>query len=109
MDECIDKVDPNEFVAHLAEGIADDTDVKMICQLLALKAADLFPAAMAAGLEPLCKGFEATFKVKLKADAVPTEIQRHEDCLKSAMRAVIRMTQLDQDSPQLKELVTSLE
>lgn len=111
LDQCIDKVDPNEFVTHLTAGIADDIDVKMICQLLALKAADLFPAAVAAGLDAMCEAFASTFKIKLKADAVPTEIQRHEDCVKSCCKAVVRMTQLDasSESARLKELVTQLE
>jgi len=118
LDECIDKVEPNAFMSSLASydakneptgGLADDIDVKMICQLLLMKAVDIFPAAVTASIEPICAAFAATLKTKVKSDAVPTEVQRNDDCVKSVCRVVVRLRALEPDSARLKEIVESME
>lgn len=108
LEECIEKVEPNEFMEHLAAGLQDDIDVKMICQLLLLKATDIFGAAVAAGMGAICAAFAKTIKTKPKADAVPTEVQTHEDCLKSVLRCVVRLSQLEEQDPALNELIDAI-
>jgi len=118
LDVCIDKVEPHSFVTSLASfneqnkavgGLTDEIDVKMICQLLLIKAADIFPAAVIAGMDAICSGFADTIKTKPKASDVPTEVQRNEDCLKSVFRAVLILRGLDPDSQRLRELIQGVE
>lgn len=129
-------------------GLTDEIDVKMICQLLLIKCADVFPAAVSAlsgttslfahldpirmkvtaNMDAICAAFMDTIKTKPKANDVPTEVQRNEDCLKSVFRVVVTATDhhqectmltwwwcqvklqmLDADSQRLKELIQSIE
>merc|ERR1712216_33687 len=108
LDECIDTVDPIVFVEHLAHGLGDELDVKIICQQLLLKASDLMKAAVIAGLESICAALAKTIKTKLRSDAVPTEAQQFDDCVKSTLRCVVRLTKLDDEAAPLKELVTAI-
>ena len=70
---------------------------------------EIFPGAVSASLEPICAAFAATLKTKVKSDAVPTEVQRNDDCVKSVFRAILRLLVLEPDAPRLKELVESIE
>jgi len=117
LDECIDKVEPTSFINSLAAydgenktigGLADDLEVKLICQPLLIKAADCFPVVVTAAMEVICSAFAATIKTKLKNDALPAETQRLEECIRSVCRTVVKLQSLDPESGALAEFIAAL-
>eukprot|EP00798_Chlamydomonas_sp_ICE-L_P008748 gene8748-33609_t len=87
-------VDAGAFVQHLESGLKDHYDVKMPCHLMLSKLAATEPAAVLTHLDKLVEPLEKTLTAKLKSDAVKQEIDRHEDMLRSCLRAVDSLKRL---------------
>eukprot|EP00195_Chlamydomonas_chlamydogama_P007020 CAMPEP_0202892974 /NCGR_PEP_ID=MMETSP1392-20130828/2632_1 /ASSEMBLY_ACC=CAM_ASM_000868 /TAXON_ID=225041 /ORGANISM="Chlamydomonas chlamydogama, Strain SAG 11-48b" /LENGTH=1235 /DNA_ID=CAMNT_0049577131 /DNA_START=157 /DNA_END=3864 /DNA_ORIENTATION=- len=88
LDSCRGQLETSVFVSHLESGLKDHPDVKSPCHLMLAKVAASDPTALLAGLEKLVEPLEKTLTTKLKSDAVKQEVDRHEDMLRSCLRAV---------------------
>jgi len=91
---CRASLDTPTFLQHLQSGLGDHPDVKAPCHLMVAKLAAADPAGCAAGAERLCEPLEKTLTARLKSDAVKQEVDRHEDMLRSCLRAVDALAQL---------------
>ncbi|KAJ1702873.1 hypothetical protein LUZ63_002652 [Rhynchospora breviuscula] len=95
LDSCLDQVNPSTFIVpYLISGLSDHYDVKMPCHLILSKLADKCPAAVLAVLDSLVEPIEKTINHKPKADAVKQEIDRNEDMIRSALRAIASISQI---------------
>ena len=81
-------VDYPAFVARLESGLRDHVDVKLPCQLLLAKLAAAAPPHAAAGLDRFLGPLDATITAKVKSDAVKQEVDRNDELVRSALRAV---------------------
>jgi cullin-associated NEDD8-dissociated protein 1 len=88
-DGCAAEAEPKDGIAAaVAAGAGDHYDVKMGAHAVCVKLAAVAPGAALGALDALAAALEKTLQVKLKADAVKQESDRHEDMLRSALRAV---------------------
>ena len=87
------------LLRHLTAGLGDvEADVKLTCheilgKLTRLTRSPLAPA-VAGALGELLPPLEATLSLKLKDDAVKQEVDRHEDLLRSALKAVDALSRM---------------
>ncbi|KAH9750329.1 Cullin-associated NEDD8-dissociated protein 1 [Citrus sinensis] len=89
LDSCLDQVNPSSFIVpYLKSGLEDHYDVKMPCHLILSKLADKCPSAVLAVLDSLVDPLQKTINFKPKQDAVKQEVDRNEDMIRSALRAI---------------------
>uniref|UniRef100_A0A803NAM7 TATA-binding protein interacting (TIP20) domain-containing protein n=1 Tax=Chenopodium quinoa TaxID=63459 RepID=A0A803NAM7_CHEQI len=98
LDHCLDQVNPASFIIpHLKSGLDDHYDVKMPCHLILSKLADKCPSAVLAVLDSLVDPLQKTINFKPKQDAVKQEIDRNEDMIRSALRAIASLNRISDD------------
>ncbi|PWA35247.1 hypothetical protein CTI12_AA611410 [Artemisia annua] len=68
--------------------ISDHYDVKMSCHLILSKLADNCPSSVLAVLDSLVDPLQKTVNFRPKQDAVKQEVDRNEDMIRSALRAI---------------------
>lgn len=89
LESCLDQVNPSSFIVpYLKSGLDDHYDVKMPCHLILSKLADKCPSAVLAVLDSLVEPLQKTIHFKPKKDAVKQEVDRNEDMIRSALRAI---------------------
>jgi cullin-associated NEDD8-dissociated protein 1 len=89
LDGCLDQIDPSYFITpFLLSGLSDHYDVKMPCHLILSKLANKCGAAVLAVMDRLVDPLEKTVTNKTKPDAVKQEVDRNEDMIRSALRAI---------------------
>ncbi|KAI3711279.1 hypothetical protein L2E82_41254 [Cichorium intybus] len=95
LDNCLDQLNPSSFIVpYLKSGLDDHYDVKMPCHLILSKLADKCPLAVLAVLDSLVDPLQKTFNFKPKQDAVKQEVDRNEDIIRSALRAVASLNRI---------------
>ncbi|XP_074579809.1 cullin-associated NEDD8-dissociated protein 1 [Curcuma longa] len=103
LDSCLDQMNPSTFIVpYLISGLSDHYDVKMPCHLILSKLADKCPAAVVAVLDSLVDPLEKTISHKPKADAVKQEVDRNEDMIRSAFRAIASISRISGGEYSLK-------
>ena len=94
IDSCRSQIEFQAFVNHLESGFQDHYDVKMPAHLLLSKVCALDPSSVLSLLEKIVLPLEKTLSAKTKSDAVQQEVDRHEDMLRSCLRAVDALSNL---------------
>ncbi|CAA7404605.1 unnamed protein product [Spirodela intermedia] len=103
LDSCLDQMNPSSFIVpHLISGLGDHYDVKMPCHLILSKLADKCPSAVLAVLDTLSDPLEKTINHKPKQDAVKQEVDRNEDMIRSALRAISSLNRISGGDCNLK-------
>nr|XP_043619408.1 cullin-associated NEDD8-dissociated protein 1 [Erigeron canadensis] len=95
LDNCLDQLNPSSFIVpYLISGLDDHYDVKMPCHLILSKLADKCPSAVLAVLDSLVDPLQKTVNFKPKQDAVKQEVDRNEDMIRSALRAIASLNRI---------------
>ncbi|KAL3538471.1 hypothetical protein ACH5RR_001837 [Cinchona calisaya] len=95
LDSCLDQVNPSSFIVpYLKSGLDDHYDVKMPCHLILSKLADKCPSAVLAVLDSLVDPLQKTVSFRPKQDAVKQEVDRNEDMIRSALRAIASLNRI---------------
>ncbi|CAA0840045.1 Cullin-associated NEDD8-dissociated protein 1 [Striga hermonthica] len=95
LDSCLDQVNPSSFIVpYLLSGLEDHYDVKMPCHLILSKLADKCPSAVLAVLDSLVDPLQKTINFRPKQDAVKQEVDRNEDMIRSALRAIASLNRM---------------
>lgn len=95
LDSCLDQLNPSSFIVpYLKSGLDDHYDVKMPCHLILSKLADKCPSAVLAVLDSLVDPLHKTINFKPKQDAVKQEVDRNEDMIRSALRAIASLNRI---------------
>ncbi|KAJ7967930.1 cullin-associated NEDD8-dissociated protein 1 [Quillaja saponaria] len=103
LDSCLDQVHPSSFIVpYLKSGLDDHYDVKMPCHLILSKLADKCPSAVLAVLDSLVDPLQKTINFKPKQDAVKQEVDRNEDMIRSALRAIASLNRISGGDCSLK-------
>ncbi|KAG7031344.1 Cullin-associated NEDD8-dissociated protein 1, partial [Cucurbita argyrosperma subsp. argyrosperma] len=103
LDNCLDQVNPSSFIVpYLKSGLDDHYDVKMPCHLILSKLADKCPSAVLAVLDSLVDPLQKTINFKPKQDAVKQEVDRNEDMIRSALRAIASLNRISGGDCSLK-------
>ena len=114
LDWCSGLVNAPHIVSTLPSGLGDHYDVKMLAHAILMKlsqgVAPNSTDAVLASLEHMCAPLEKTLTARMKRDAVQQEIDRNEDLLRSALRAIrsIEQHRLSADVAAFKTLMTDV-
>ncbi|VFQ84833.1 unnamed protein product [Cuscuta campestris] len=95
LDSCLDQVNPSSFIVpYLQSGLDDHYDVKMPCHLILSKLAEKCPSAVLAVLDSLVDHLQKTINFRPKQDAVKQEVDRNEDMIRNALRAIASLNRI---------------
>ncbi|CAH9086044.1 unnamed protein product [Cuscuta europaea] len=95
LDSCLDQVNPSSFIVpYLKSGLDDHYDVKMPCHLILSKLAEKCPSSVIAVLDSLVDHLQKTINFRPKQDAVKQEVDRNEDMIRSALRAIASLNRI---------------
>lgn len=95
LDNCLDQLNPSSFIVpYLKSGLDDHYDVKMPCHLILSKLADKCPSSVLAVLDSLVDPLQKTVNFRPKQDAVKQEVDRNEDMIRSALRAISSLNRI---------------
>ncbi|XP_076935987.1 cullin-associated NEDD8-dissociated protein 1-like [Bidens hawaiensis] len=95
LDNCLDQLNPSSFIVpYLKSGLDDHYDVKMPCHLILSKLADKCRSSVLAVLDSLVEPLQKTVNFKPKQDAVKQEVDRNEDMIRSALRAIASLNRV---------------
>ncbi|CAM0946643.1 unnamed protein product [Alopecurus aequalis] len=95
LDSCLGQVNLSSFISpFLLSGLDDHYDVKMPCHLILSKIAEKCPSAVLAVLDSLVEPIERTINHKPKGNVVKQEIDRNEDMIRCALRAIAALSRI---------------
>lgn len=89
LDSCLDRVDIPAFVANLVNALKDHYDIKMLAHLMLIRLTTIAGPALLEGLDQLVEPLRTTIITKPKEGAVKQEIERNDELIRSALRAII--------------------
>jgi len=99
LDTCLAKLDIQEYVGFLVSGLADEYDVQMLCHLILVRLSKKAPTALVSSLEPLVEPLRVCITSKAKDEAVAQQVERNNELIRSALRAINTINKLpDVDS-----------
>ena len=81
-------------LACLARGLDDSYDIKLLCTNIVVRMCRRFPDRTLAHVDAITVPVEKTLNIRLKADAVKQEKDRHEDMLRTTLKLVDAFTRL---------------
>ncbi|CAI5478422.1 unnamed protein product [Closterium sp. Yama58-4] len=108
---CLHRIQPAAFITpFLISGLSDNYDVKMPCHLVLAKLAEKCAPSVLAVVDALVEPLEKTVTTRVKADAVKQEVDRNEDMICSALRAVHALSRISnvESSTRFKTFMTNV-
>ncbi|KAI0089964.1 TIP120-domain-containing protein [Irpex rosettiformis] len=98
LDTCLTKIDLHEFLGHVLNGLADDSDeVKVICHMVLFRLAQLAPTAISQRLDDITPALEKSMKgATVTKDTVKQDLERAGELQRSTLRAVIALSRVSQ-------------
>jgi len=94
LDTCLDRVNIPEFVANLVDGLKDQSDIKTLAHLMLIRLSVLAGPALLEGLDQLVEPLRATVATKAKEGAVKQEVERNDELIRGALRAIVAITRI---------------
>ena len=96
LDILVAKVDLGAFFEPLKKGLGDVNDVQMLCHQILVKMSISVPSAIVGAFDSYLKSaLEKTLNKKVKDGQVGTEVERRNDVIRSALRAIDALSQLN--------------
>jgi len=102
------RVNVADFMPHLAAGLADKDEVALLSHQMLVKICEKFPGAAVGSLEPLLEPLEKSANKKIKESQVGTEVERANDLIRSALRAVLALEAVPDACAMCRPLVDCL-
>eukprot|EP01133_Synstelium_polycarpum_P020468 gene20468-24560_t len=88
LDTSIDKIEILPFLESLAGGLKDTQhDIKLLCHLLIIRLASVNGQGLLEGLNGLVEPLKLTLLAKVMDAAVKQQVERNDECIRSALRA----------------------
>jgi len=94
LDTCLDALDLPEFISQLKDGLEDQEDIKMLNHMILGRLAVKSGTALVANLTDLVEPLKKTVTTKTKEEAVKQQIERNEEMIQSALRAIYQISQI---------------
>jgi len=94
LDTLLDKIDIQEFINHMVGGLNDQYDIKMLNQLMLVRLAQRAGVALVAGLDSLVESLRQTVTSKVKDTAVKQQVERNDEMIRSALRAIVAINRI---------------
>ncbi|KAF8982329.1 Cullin-associated NEDD8-dissociated protein 1 [Entomortierella lignicola] len=94
LEKCRDKVEIFAFIDRVLVGLVDQPDIKMLCHLTLVRLSIVSPTAVAQRLDDMVEPLQTTLNFKLKATAVKQELEKNQELVRSALRAIAFLSKL---------------
>lgn len=94
LDTCVDRVDIPLFVTNLVDALKDQYDIKVLATLMLIRLASVAGPALLEGLDQLVEPLRNVITSKPKEGAVKQEIERNDELIRSALRAILAVTKI---------------
>jgi cullin-associated NEDD8-dissociated protein 1 len=95
LDTCLDRVNIPAFVINLVDGLKDPSyDIKTLAHLMLIRLSVLAGPVLLEGLDQLVEPLRATIATKAKEGAVKQEVERNDELIRSALRAIVAITRI---------------
>jgi len=99
LDTLPERLDVVGFMPFLATGLGDSQgDVQQLCHQILIKICSYQPGAVLGSLESLVEPLEKTVNKRVKDSQVGTEVERANDLIRSALRAVVAISMIEDAS-----------
>ncbi|KAH3767418.1 cullin-associated NEDD8-dissociated protein 1 [Pelomyxa schiedti] len=110
LDTTVHRLDIPKFVVHVAQAMSDHYDIKMLAHLMIIRLTSTAGAALLEGLDILVEPLRETIQSKPNETDVKQEIDRHEELVRSALRAIYAIARLpNSDSvPKFREFMRTV-
>eukprot|EP01116_Phalansterium_solitarium_P021844 TRINITY_DN6977_c0_g1_i1.p1 TRINITY_DN6977_c0_g1~~TRINITY_DN6977_c0_g1_i1.p1 ORF type:complete len:1273 (-),score=515.03 TRINITY_DN6977_c0_g1_i1:141-3881(-) len=102
VDSCLDRIELSAFIGSLAHALKDQYDIKLLAHLMLSRLASLAGPALVGGLDQLVEPLRETVSSKPKEGAVKQEIERNDELIRSALRAVYAITKIPGSEANMK-------
>jgi len=94
LDTCLSRLDLVEFIRHITSGLTDTHDIQMLNHLILMRLSKKAGAALVASLDGLVEPLKAAVTSKPKDQAVQQQVERNEELIRSALRAVLAIAKI---------------
>jgi len=108
LENCLASIELTPFLLQLVEGLKDASyDIKMLTQLMVVRLANVAGPQLLEALDQLIEPLRATVMFKPPATAVKQEIERNDELVRSALRAVAAIARIENvdTNPKFEEFV----
>ncbi|KAF9435404.1 Cullin-associated NEDD8-dissociated protein 1 [Entomortierella beljakovae] len=107
LEKCRDRVEIFAFIDRILVGLTDLPDIKMLCHLTLVRLSIVSTTAVAQRLDDMVEPIQATLNFKMKATAVKQEIEKNQELVRSALRAIAFLSKLADPSltPKFEQFV----
>jgi len=95
LDTSLSRLDLQVFIEQLASGLGDVYDIQMLNHLILARLAKKAPAALLAGLDNLVEPLRTAVTSKPKEAAVKQQVERNDELIRSALRAIVSFTKIE--------------
>jgi len=102
VDSSLDRVNIPAFVTNLVDGLKDQNDIKTLSHLMLIRLASLAGPALLEGLDQLVEPLRATIATKAKEGAVQQEVERNDELVRSALRAIYAISKIPNSESNIK-------
>lgn len=89
MEIAFSRINILEFYDRIIAGLADEHDIRALCNLMLTKLVVLNPEETARRLDSIAECFRAVLSIKLKETAVKQEIEKQTEACKSVLRVTL--------------------
>ncbi|KAI8351419.1 armadillo-type protein [Mortierella sp. GBAus27b] len=94
LEKCRDKVEIFAFIDRILVGLVDQPDIKMLCHLTLVRLSIVSPTAVAQRLDDMVEPLQTTLNFKPKPTAVKQELEKNQELVRSALRAIAFLSKL---------------
>lgn len=88
LDTCLTKLDLHELISQLVSGLSDEYDIQMLNHLILIRLAKIAGSALAASLDEIVDPLKACVTATAKEQAVAQQVERNNELIRSALRAI---------------------
>ena len=94
VDSCLDRVNVPSLLSNIVDGLKDQNDIKTLSHLMLIRLAALSSNSLLEGLDQLVEPLRATIATKAKEGAVQQEVERNDELVRSALRAIYAISKI---------------
>ncbi|KAH8556542.1 armadillo-type protein [Umbelopsis sp. PMI_123] len=99
LETCLDKVDVYAFLDRVSAGLEDQHEIKVLAHLMIIRLAHVAPTAVDQKIDDMISPLKATIDFKVKGNAVKQEVEKNQELVRSALRAVAALSKLADTAP----------
>ncbi|KAG0233459.1 Cullin-associated NEDD8-dissociated protein 1 [Actinomortierella wolfii] len=94
LDKCRDRVEISAFIDRVIAGLSDLADIKMLAHLMLVRLSLVSPTAITQRLDDVVDPIQTTLNFRPKATAVKQELEKNQEVVRSALRALAYLSRL---------------